>query len=378
MARESPGEWPRSIENWRAFDSGEPWLATEEFPLFTDAWVTGQAEVGPYLFINTVALRRGTVRPAIVLRYPLHRAWLYPDFRKTNAELYHGGSPPQELAALGSLAIGVRLRAGRPTRRFEPKGDPVGTPTESGGRATPFFDVPEQYKLPSAAEGGHALGDLSILNCLLQMSRDEACAVVRAARLYQDALWLAESEPEMSWLLIVSALETAANEWQKEKGDNIARLRDSKPALHAYLASLRDRTILSTVAEHVADSLGSTRKFVSFVLEFLPEPPARRPPTWAQFSWEPNRIRRALKTIYGYRSHALHDGRPFPLPMCETPTRFPTWETPAETMVAMATSARGAVWRKEDIPMNLHLFEYIARNALLKWWKACAQRTSAS
>jgi hypothetical protein len=107
-----PAPWPPSIANWLAFENNQPWIATDEFPLFTDAWITGETETGPYVFMNTVASRTKTARPGIVLRYPIYKVPDYPDFRETNAELYHGGSPQQELAALASLAMGIRLRAG--------------------------------------------------------------------------------------------------------------------------------------------------------------------------------------------------------------------------------------------------------------------------
>lgn len=375
--KEPSADWQPSIANWLAFKNKEPWLATDEFPLFTDAWITGQIEVGPYLFINTVAFKSNTARPGIVLRYAMHKAWEYPIFETTNSKLYHGGSPQQELAALASLAMGIRLRAGRSVRRFEPNGDPLGTPTESGDRTTPYFHLPDSHNLP-AAEGQHPLAALKVLDCLPKLSQPESCAIVRAARLYQDALWLAESEPELTWLLLVSALETAANSWQKKKGDKIARLRDSKPELYEYLNSLNDGSILATVAKQIADSLGITRKFVDFVLKFLPEPPELRPPEWAQFKWEPIQLEEALKTIYVYRSKALHEGRPFPRPMCKAPFRDSSWQAPAERMIGQGTSERGAVWLKEDIPMNLHLFEYIARKVLLKWWEACAHQNYSS
>ena len=186
-------------------------------------------------------------------------------------------------------------------------------------------------------------------------------------------MWLAESEPELSWLLVVSALETGANEWNKEKGDNVVRLRESKPKLYDYLHALPDNSILPTVAEHLADSLGIMKKFVEFALKFLPGPPQQRPPAWAQFKWEQTHLKKALQKIYGYRSKALHDGRPFPRPMCEAPRLDRSWQAPAEKMISEATSQRGGVWLKSDIPMNLHLFEYIARNVLLTWLKACAR-----
>jgi hypothetical protein len=372
--KETLAHWPPSIANWLAFEKKEPWLATDEYLLYTDTWIIGETKAGPYDFMNTVASKAGTVRPAVVLRYAVHKAFEFPDFQKTNAKLYHGGSPQQELAALASLAMGIRLRAGRSTRRFEPNGDPLGRPTELGERIVPYFQLPSSLNLPSAAEGQHPVAALDVLNCLPDLSLREASAIVRVARLYQDALWLAESEPEISWLLLVSALETAANEWQRKKGNPITRLQGTKPDLYNYLVSLKDDSILSKVAEYIADSLGITHKFVSFVLRFLPDPPQQRPPEWAQFKWEPDQLGNALKTIYGYRSKALHDGRPFPPPMCKAPRLDSSWHAPAERMIAQATSERAGVWLKKDIPMNLHLFEYIARNVLLKWWKDCAQK----
>ena len=59
----------------------------------------------------------------------------------------------------------------------------------------------------------------------------------------------------MTWLLMVSALETAANEWQRAKGDPVERLKESKPELHKYLSSLSDDSILKKVAAYVAESL---------------------------------------------------------------------------------------------------------------------------
>jgi hypothetical protein len=302
----------------------------------------------------------------------MHQQWKEPNFQKTNTDLYHAGSAPQEVAAFASLAMGVRLKAGHATRRFEPTGDPLGRPNEMRSRGTPYFDAPDSYILPSAV-GAHSLDLLQILNRLPSLSAASACAMVRAARLYQDALWFSESEPEVAWLLLVSALEAAANEWQKEKGDAVARLEHSKPELHQYLANLKDRSILETVATHTADSLGSTRKFVEFVLRFLPDPPQLRPPEFAQFKWESSNLKKALRTIYGYRSDALHGGTPVPGPMCRAPARLdPSWQAPAETMLAEAISEQGGVWLQDDIPMNLHLFEYITRSALLKWWEACS------
>ena len=79
----------------------------------------------------------------------------------------------------------------------------------------------------------------------------------------------------------------------------------------------------------------------------------------------------ALMMIYDYRSRALHDGTPFPKPMCEPPELIDNRNSEAPSGLAVGTL--GAVWKREDLPMLLHTFEYIARNAILNWWRAVAR-----
>ncbi|HEY2171303.1 MAG TPA: hypothetical protein VGJ30_16880 [Candidatus Angelobacter sp.] len=359
------------VANWIAFNNKEPWLATSEFPLFSDAHVTGEMVLGPYSFINTVAAGNlRPIKPAIILRYAMHKEWDYPDFQKTNSTLYHGGSPPEELAALASMAMGIRLRAGRSVRRFVPHGDPLGTPEEIGDQTEPIFFVPRAYTLPSVAKGQHSMDPLQILNSLPGLSPSKVNALVRAARLYQDGLWLAESEPELTWLLFVSAVESAANEWRRDSGSNIERLKTSKPELYNILVSHLDKNLLPLVANTFAESMGATKKFIDFCMEFIPNPPAERPAEWAQFSWEPCTYRKAIKLVYGYRSLALHDGRPFPSPMCSPPYADPSWAAPAERMISLGSHERGSTWMAKDIPLNLHCFEYITRSTIMRWWRS--------
>ncbi len=306
--------WPPAIANWFAFENGEPWLAAHEYPLFTDGWITGEISLGPYAFMNTVAVSnsRDVIKPAVILRYGVYKKSPYPDFRKTSSGLYHGGSPPEEVAALSSLIMGMRLRAGRTTRRFEPNLDPRGKPVEIGEQEVPYFQKPRTYKLPSAATGPHSLMDLTKLQTLAKTTVAEAIAIVRSARLYQDALWMAEPEPELAWVLLVSAVETAANEWQRASGENIARLKCSKPKLYKYLEGLEDSSVLSIVADNLVDSLGITKKFKDFLITFLPDPPSARPAEWAQFQWEEKELKRAFVTIYGYRFEGAPRGKALP------------------------------------------------------------------
>lgn len=191
--------------------------------------------------------------------------------------------------------------------------------------------------------------------------------------MYQEALWVTESEPAMTWLLLVSALETAANEWRRSNGDPVERLQESKPELYSYLSGLSDKSVLKTVADGLADSLGITKKFVSFAQAFCPGPPPQRPPDGFQFPWDQENWAKALKTIYRYRSKALHDGIPFPAPMCSPPTELPGIPAFPELPTALAESQKGATWIRADMPIYLHVFEYVTRNVLLKWWTSIAE-----
>src|SRR6266571_1362587 len=116
-------EGPPIYANWIEANAGRPILYTEEFPLFTDAHITGEVAYGPYEFLNTVPeSEAGQPKPVVILRCSGHVDWPSPDMRRTSADRYRGGSFQEEVAALASLAMGIRFRAGNATRRFEPGG----------------------------------------------------------------------------------------------------------------------------------------------------------------------------------------------------------------------------------------------------------------
>jgi hypothetical protein len=100
-------------------------------------------------------------------------------------------------------------------------------------------------------------------------------------------------------------------------------------------------------------------------MEFLPDPPKTRPLEYAQINWSRTQLKTALGKIYGYRSDALHGGIPFPDPMCTGEANH--GDCMAEKPIGLAVSTLGGVWRAEDIPMLLHVFEYITRSVLTKW-----------
>lgn len=370
---------PISYQNWKAKLEGYPSKCAVEFPLFTDAHITGQIEtgLGPYQLFNTVPISPpNTLTPSIILRVEDHLPEVdNSDLKmtKTDTDRYHGGWLNDEIAALLSLSLGIRLKAGGATRRFEPDGDPRGRPEYHTIYSNPK-SLPKSNIKPIMpfALGTHCLNDAVYLQKFPKVSPGEAVTIVKAARLYQDAMWVSEFEPALAWLLFVSSIETAANFWRKEKEPAIERLRASKPQLEELLRQNCSEHIVYQVADIMADFMGATKKFVDFILAFLPSPPPNRPAEFLQLSWDEQHLRKSLCKIYDWRSKALHGGIPIPLPMCEPPLlhdgKF------AEKPIGLAAQAKGGTWVAKDIPMLLHTFEYIVRHSLLNWWKSMIEK----
>jgi len=357
--------------NWLAANKGEKILRILEYPLYTDAHITGEVieGYGPYKFFNAISfLKSGVVNPGIFLRMDLHLSEKLPDFSKTSTEFYHGGWLPDEISALVSLALGIRLKACGSTREFYPDGDPFGRPSLDY-KPYPILSIDYRRLILPNVAGTHSLEKLTPLSFILKLSPSNLIALIRAARFYQDALWIAESEPSLSWIMFVSAVETAANQWRKEKDDPIDRLKNFNGGkLYDLLFETYDHELVERVANLIYKSLGSTKKFIDFVIKFLPGPPMKRPDQWAQLNWSHSSMRKTLGKVYDYRSRALHDGEQFPAPMCMPPVRLETWESYSERPFGSISSA-GGIWLAKDTPILLNTFEYITRGSLLNWWK---------
>jgi hypothetical protein len=194
-----------------------------------------------------------------------------------------------------------------------------------------------------------------------------ATFLVRAARLYRDGILIAETEPELAWLLLVSALEVAAVQ-QQVQSDPAEILREAKPDLVAILDA-SDPSLTNEVAKALARELKATGRFLGFMQRFLPSPPVARPPhDWTRIDWTWPTMKKSLSKIYKYRSVALHEGIPFPPPMCDPPMNERDWPAPAEGLPGISSASTGGVWKSDDLPMSLHTFEYIARCSLQSWW----------
>jgi len=383
LSSQMDAEGPVGWRNWRAAEKGSPPLHTAEFPLFSDSWLVGHAEsgLGPYAFLNTIRGDQAPDRfPAAVLRAAWH---LSPDDAippasewTTDVQFYHAGDFADELTALLSLCLGMRAQAGGQTRLFGSYvTDPLGRPTAYAVKNVSPLPEPRQrgHSILPHTGGQRSLADICRLSPFPRypgLAADGASALVQSARLYQEAIWIAEQRPEWSWILLVSAIERAAGRWHKVTVDPLEWLCELKPRLRTVFSEAARLDLLGVAAEELKDYIGAKKRLVSFVLEFLPrDPPPARPPDPFQVPWTRAFLETALERIYKWRSKYLHLGVPFPAPMCEAPYRERGWDSPAEKPIGLGMQVPGGTWLAKDTPLMLHVFEYVTRSALLEWWK---------
>jgi hypothetical protein len=385
---------PWGYANWRAFLADFPEAHASEYALISDAHFTGHlvSERSPYQVLNMVAREDGTARAALSLRVGVH--WDRDVVSEKLAEMgaapapvsdssrFHGGDLRDELAALLALALGTRVHAGEHTRDFRAGGDPRGRPVAyEGRRARPLVRSGDRHIVPGVV-GTRSL-ETDLLANYPTLKPATATALLRAARSYQEAVWVAEVDPSLAWLLLVSAVETAANQWYPVDGRGseltpAQLLALSKPNVVQELERAEGTDLVQRVADEIAHLFKATDKFIRFLERFMPDSPSARPPEFVALGWSKRKMREALSQVYELRSRALHAGVPYPPPMCEAPFPLdvgangvvPVAEIPYYTL----SYQQGGFWVASDTPMILNTFEYITRNALQGWWGWLGER----
>src|SRR5712692_1671107 len=274
---------PASYRNWRAFLDRAPGRgAVFEVPIYSDATVVVAISggAGPYSILNGIPA--GPTDAKLVLRFGVH---LDPtetrDMTSTDTAGYTGAHLGDEIAALLSLELGVRLMAGDSTRMEHGDGAP---PVILGDSRRPaMFLVPANKRsiVPRALTESRL--KIDHLSTLPRLAPEDATALIRAARSYRDGMWIAEVEPELSWLLLISALEVASTHQQIEQHDAVDILRRSKPKLVKRYEN--NPELLRDVANELARELRATARFLEFMNRHIPSPPTDRPPVEFQLSW---------------------------------------------------------------------------------------------
>ena len=368
-----------SQENWlkklRGAAEG-PCLVIYEHPLYSDSHITGEFREtqGPYTFLNTIPVPTfdGVVNTPIVLRAEIHIQSTIPDMSQTDESLYHGGELVDEIVALASLSLGIRLLSGGVSREFGTDDDPYGRPCEWARKPKPVFRIREKQPILPSVGGSQSMEYLDRLETIPQIVPARYVSLVRACKLYQDALWVSESDPNLSWLLFVSALETAADDVSSSEATSTDRLKSAKPDLAKRLEEVGGREHLKMVADEISHTLKSTKKFIDFAMRFAPRVPKERPKErWLRLNWTKSNLKKTFQKVYHYRSRSLHTGVPFPAPMFRPPfvmqATGPGSEVP---FIGLGSYSSGGTWIPKDVPVNLHTFHYITRHALLNWWES--------
>ena len=350
-------------------------LVMYEYPLYTDAHITGEytGTECPYTFLNTVPMPTfdGSIAAPIVLRIEIHLDTLKLDLSKTDDSLYHGGELDDEIVALASLSLGVRLLSGGISRQFGPDCDPYGQPCKWAREPKPAIRFRGNRPILPSVGASHSMEALQRLESVPRIDPARYVSLVRACKSYQEGLWVCESDPNLAWLLFVSALETAANDVYKMESTPVEQLSTAIPELADKLKEVGGSEHLEMVAEKIAHTLKSTNKFIDFAMTFAPGPPKDRPKGKSlRLDWSKSNLKRVFGKIYDYRSRALHEGVPFPAPMFRPPIATQANEPGSEVpLMGIGSYSSGGTWISKDVPINLHAFHYITRHALLNWWE---------
>lgn len=337
----------------------------------------------------------GTMAPALVVRWDSFFTATNPAITPIDDPV--GLAVDGELAALLSLATGARMRSGGPSRTFD-GGDPHGRPLTP--MTPPAWPGPAHSRsmIPVPEHGILERDIRRFFELYATCDRKTATVLATCAREYATALWMADSDPDLGWLLLVSALETAAvHHIGAAIPDPVNALRVSMPDVADRLESVGPDT-LADVASLLKGLTGATQRFLAFIDKFPPLPPSTRPEQYGRVEWL--ELTDALKTIYRARSARLHQGTPFPAPMRTPPITHwqavceakmpgtgpaPIWmkthrptiadavlvERPTD--VALANEACGRMPAKAA-PMHLHTFADLTRRVLLEWATAVSRQ----
>lgn len=115
---------------------------------------------------------------------------------------FHGGDIQDEVAALLSPALGVRCRSGGVVRRWwrdndGETDDPLGRPIEFD-HSPPMWVPPKRGRtvLPCLRTSVNLDEAEPLLAAVPRMPGKKAVALIRAARLYGNAVWVADSDPK--------------------------------------------------------------------------------------------------------------------------------------------------------------------------------------
>jgi hypothetical protein len=181
-------------------------------------------------------------------------------------------------------------------------------------------------------------------------------------------VWIADGDPNLAWLQLVSALESVAAIANVGRQSPIRRLESAWPEVAELLWQVDER-VREGLTALLVPTVRIAERTERFVAKYRPPEPALRPDAWAQVNWD--EVATLFRIVYHWRSRALHDGTPMPAPMCLPPIVFGTAAQEGGGS-AGAYGGVGGTWTHNDVPMMLHTFAYLVRGCVLTWWQHVA------
>ena len=342
-------------------------IAVYEFVIYSDSTFSAEVVNGKvYSFLNMLPPHDDIVSPSITVR-----ANWFVDIKNTihsgtssYTDDFHGGWFTDEIAALVSLKLGVRAHGGSIIRTFDYDNSEFGEP-RADLSPCPILTKSRRASIVPGVSKNIAINTLDAINDIGNLNENNFNSLIKAARNFQNSLWICESSPNLAWLMIVSALETAAVQWDTNKQSSIEKFKHSKPELYKILDNQKYRELIPIIANEFSSTFGVSKKFLDFCLAFLPDEPEVRPVV-GKINWSKGGLRKIFNTIYSLRSKALHTGQPFPEPMSSPPFQYDGIAESA--VIGITLSTLGGTWTPKDAPVNLNTFIYMAHSILNKWW----------
>jgi hypothetical protein len=195
--------------NWRAFTDHADELENFDDELHSDVPFVGNGvRFGPFALMPVIrrSVLAGPVAPSLILHGGVH-ANLIPEIIKdgqlasTNSDSYHGGSMSDEIAALISLILGVRLRVAG-TRRLSGIHD-LDHPSDPINLEVPRLSRPgrpDWELLPGVVKRLGRLDKLGRLETFPVLEESLQTGLIRSARAYSAALWWCNENADYAWL----------------------------------------------------------------------------------------------------------------------------------------------------------------------------------
>ena len=354
-------------------------MSTVEYEVYTDANFIGEMGHGDYqLLLWDIGVHRPGQTRLLCLRV-----------KEEEPSLFFVPPPKAHaLICLASLFLRRRLILGS-TSRFDDK--PVRTLFLADHPPNITFDLEprsHRYVDEDIVRGPDTkLGELSqwltLVDNLNTAAREK---FISSAKLYAQAVELIEVRPDVSYLNLVSAIETLA------KDINIGEptLNDLRPGLQDLVNKISDLELQQKIVQKLAKEGFLGRKFSEFIKQHIEKDDsfwnyARRPDKCSRVT--PESLDRLLKNIYGKRSRALHSGERFPdyifIPLGTIPWigDYPEdtflnkkiivhHESVEEIPTGTSITSGGMTWKSRDFIPYPHFFERLVNHVLKNYLKS--------